>query len=171
MERVLYCMAVLLFLSAPSMVRAQADRAQHPTWTDPSTGLMWAGKDNGSDVFRGQAGNYCQNLTLGGYSGWRLPTIDELQGIYDPSIDSGVGHFQGIGTTIVFEVTYHVKGNLNLSGGGWLWSSSPGEVPGTAWCLLFSSEPGYASSSAKRMFPPPDNPYLKRALCVRRSGK
>ena len=30
--------------------QAQAEAALHPTWSDPATGLMWAKKDNGSDV-------------------------------------------------------------------------------------------------------------------------
>ena len=140
-----------------------ASAAQHPTWTDPSTGLMWATKDNGSDVTLQEAGNYCQNLTLGGYSGWRLPTIDELQGIYDPSIDLP-GHFQSAtDITMVFDVTYHVKGNLNLSGPGWQWSSSPGGTPGDAWAFLFSTH------GRRQVIP--DSDWGKRALCVRRSGK
>jgi hypothetical protein len=43
-------------------------------WVDPSTGLMWAGKDNGEDVNWQAATTYCQGLRLGGYSDWRLPT-------------------------------------------------------------------------------------------------
>jgi formylglycine-generating enzyme required for sulfatase activity len=56
-------------------------------WTDPATGLMWTKQDSGSGVSWDQAKAYCSNLRLGGFSDWRLPTIDELQGIYDPSID------------------------------------------------------------------------------------
>jgi hypothetical protein len=44
---------------------------------------MWARQDNGSDVNWNQASNYCRNLTLAGYSNWRLATIDELADIYD----------------------------------------------------------------------------------------
>jgi hypothetical protein len=32
------------------IARKQADADATPTWTDPDTGLMWAKKDNGSDV-------------------------------------------------------------------------------------------------------------------------
>ena len=31
-------------------------------WFDPSTGLMWAGKDNGKDVNWRKATNYCRDL-------------------------------------------------------------------------------------------------------------
>jgi hypothetical protein len=57
-------------------------------WIDPSTGLMWAGKDNGKDVKWGKAMTYCRDLRLAGYSDWRLATIDELQGIYDRSANA-----------------------------------------------------------------------------------
>ena len=35
--------------------QAEAEAALHPTWTDPDTGLMWARKDNGSDISWNQA--------------------------------------------------------------------------------------------------------------------
>ena len=53
-------------------------------WTDPDTNLIWTKVDNGSDVTWQQANAYCANLHLAGNSDWRLPTIDELQGLYDP---------------------------------------------------------------------------------------
>lgn len=57
--------------------------------TDPRTGLMWTSKDNGSDISWDSANQYCAQLSLGGYSGWRLPTTEELTGIYDPNNVSG----------------------------------------------------------------------------------
>jgi hypothetical protein len=121
-----------------------------PYWTDPATGLMWARKDNGSDVDWNQASNYCANLQLGGYSVWRLPTIDELQGIYDQQTQSVGG--------------WLVKGNLHLSGSG-QWSNSVRNASGRGdvWFFFFGQNGGR-------------NSYLLeasnglRALCVRRSG-
>jgi serine/threonine protein kinase len=53
------------------------------TWTDSATGLMWTKTDNGRDLSWQQAADYCRSLQLAGHTGWRLATIDELQGIYD----------------------------------------------------------------------------------------
>lgn len=46
-------------------------------------GLTWTPRDNGSDVNWLQAGTYCADLRLGGHSDWRLPTVDELETLYD----------------------------------------------------------------------------------------
>ena len=111
------------------------------TWTDPTTGLMWTKKDNGSDVNWQQATDYCRNLQLAGYADWRLATIDELQGIFDQNGGS------------------HVKGNLQLS--GWLeWSSSPGNAS-FAWSIWGAGKRHKKDIVYRR----------GRALCVRRSEK
>ena len=44
---------------------------------------MWAAKDNGSDITWQDAKRYCENYQCGGYSDWRMPTQDELAGLYD----------------------------------------------------------------------------------------
>jgi hypothetical protein len=62
-------------------------RAQEPTtwWPDPSTGLMWTGTVSTIPYGRGrnwqQATEYCASLQLGGYSGWKLPSLDEVEAI------------------------------------------------------------------------------------------
>lgn len=55
------------------------------TVADTRTGLMWAAKDNGKNINWNAAKRYCDNYSVGGYSDWRLPTIDELKGLYDKS--------------------------------------------------------------------------------------
>lgn len=123
-------------------------------WTDPATGLLWAKTDNGSDVNRNQANAYCANLQFGGKSGWRLPTVDELQGIYDPSVNISSPWPNGQ------TVTWHVKGNLHLS--GWIWSSSQANAS-SAWCYDYIH--GVRGSFLL------DYSSFQRALCVRRSGE
>lgn len=44
---------------------------------------MWAARDNGFDINWYDAKSYCENYRVGGYSNWRMPTQDELAGLYD----------------------------------------------------------------------------------------
>ena len=53
------------------------------TVLDTRTNLMWAAKDNGSDINWANAKSYCENYRGGGYTDWRMPTQDELAGLYD----------------------------------------------------------------------------------------
>ncbi|MBU4455864.1 DUF1566 domain-containing protein [Patescibacteria group bacterium] len=46
---------------------------------------MWAETDNGKDVNWKDAKSYCENYRGGGYTDWRMPTQDELEGLYDKS--------------------------------------------------------------------------------------
>jgi hypothetical protein len=149
---------LLLFLC----MAGQQARAQNQTpanlplvgWTDPATGLTWTKEDNGSNVDWYQAIAYCTNLRLGGYSDWRLPTIDELRDIYDPSID--------IPWTSGYAANCTVKGRLKLS--GFQWSSSRSmQNDGDALIFAFNMANGNGTISV-----PPGNGDFKRALCVRR---
>jgi uncharacterized caspase-like protein len=53
------------------------------TVLDTSTGLMWAARDNGSNINWQNAKSYCDNYRGGGYTDWRMPTQDELVRLYD----------------------------------------------------------------------------------------
>ena len=130
-------------------------------WVDTSTGLMWAGKDNfGRDLNWRQAGKYCGDLRLAGHADWRLPTIGELEGIFDRSANAlGLG-----GKRNERGYPFHVKGDLFLTGDSW--SASPVMNAGgrpSGWALLFDfgngrrydDEVGFRSG--------------KRALCVRKA--
>jgi hypothetical protein len=55
------------------------------TVLDKRTNLMWAATDNGEDVNWQAASRYCENYRGGGYADWRMPTPDELTGLYDGS--------------------------------------------------------------------------------------
>jgi hypothetical protein len=127
-------------------------------WSDPSTGLMWTAKDNGRDVTWGKAVKYCQNLSLAGYSDWRLPSIDELQGIYD---GTGFSAPHSQGSTIVLAGS--AKGGLLLTGAR-EWSNSRvlddrGHNTGFAW--------QYDYPHGRRWKDPLGYTGSLRALCVR----
>jgi len=45
----------------------------------------WTATDNGVDITRGQALNYCANLDRAGYTDWRIPSVMELRSLFDPA--------------------------------------------------------------------------------------
>jgi hypothetical protein len=127
-----------------AVLRAEMDLLGY--WVDPKTRLMWAASDNGSSVSWRQAERYCLMLNLSGFHDWRLPSIENLQGIY-----GGASNDRG----------YRVVSPLKLT--GWEWSSSPGKEPGEGWALDFG-DGGRASVIAGDGGP-------NRALCVRQPAK
>lgn len=131
-----------LFLAAAFTTWSSA--ADPGYWLDKETGLLWTSTDNGSGISRVQAGRYCQELSLGGFRDWRLPSINELQRLFGGPADGG-GH--------------HVRGPLQLS--GWQWSATEGERPGESWSLDFG-DGGRASVAS-------GDSGLNRASCVRSS--
>jgi hypothetical protein len=142
--------------------KAEAEAALHPTWTDPDTGLMWTKKDNGSDLNWNQASDYCSKLQLAGYKDWRLPTIDELKGIYKPSVSLQAVYDPGL-------YNVYVKGNLQLT--GWQWSSScssQGNASGEQWQEARTFD--FVVENTQALFPLRFS-YNMRALCVRLSGE
>jgi hypothetical protein len=156
--------AVLVSLSIVAMISC----AQSPTqdqstaqetqvrgyWVDPSTGLMWAGKDNGKNVDLRLAAKYCRDLRLAGYSDWRLATIDELQGIYEKTVNTpGKAGYRRLQ-----KYTWHIKGNIFLTGVTWS-SNLRDDAPGYAWGFDFDNGIRWEEN---------DSYYSdRRALCVR----
>jgi hypothetical protein len=133
-------------------------------WTDPSTGLMWAGKDNGRDVSWKSAVKYCRDLRLAGYSDWRLASLRELQGIYNKDANA-----PGLAGPDNGPSTWHVKGNLFLTGNQWSserLNGDRGHPSRYAWYFDFNE--------GKSNNEPSGFPYsssFRRALCVRGSGE
>ena len=58
------------------------------TVTDQHTNLMWAASDNMGDITWHDAKVYCENPPIAGYkySGWRMPTIEELKTLYNKEL-------------------------------------------------------------------------------------
>jgi Protein of unknown function (DUF1566) len=153
--------AVLLLTVAVVQGSAQSVKTQTSDfWTDPSSGLMWTGKDSGRDVSWKGAVRYCHDLRLAGYSDWRLASLEELKGIYDKSVSA-----PGLAgpSKKARDFTWHVKGNLFLTGD--VWSSERrnddrGKPSGYAWYFDFN-EGGSKND-------PSGWPYAgRRVLCVR----
>ena len=76
------------------------------TVKDTKTGLMWAAKDGGKDIEEAGLESYFNNYRAGGYDDWRIPTIDELEEIYDEGTENKHG--------------YHLTRLIDLSG-EWVW--------------------------------------------------
>jgi hypothetical protein len=167
---------VLILLAALTAISVAQSPTGDPTrpqetqsrgyWVDPSTQLMWAAKDNGKDVNWHQATKYCRDLRLSGYSDWRLANMDELQGIYDKSANA-----PGLAgpTKKPWTDTWHVKGNLFLTGNQWTSNrrlDDRGHPSGYEWYFDFNE--GRADNEPSG-WPYPSS--FMRALCVRPTGK
>ena len=110
---------------------------------------MWAKDSNSDNITWDRAKSYCASLRLGGYSNWRLASIEELTGIYDPA--QTVGHC-------------HVKGGIRFHDLCWSWSGNRGIDSGEAWGFGFVSGEQSSIGTEERR-------YDTRVLCVRPSGK
>jgi hypothetical protein len=94
---IILCAGTFGVIAQDSKQAAGADG--NSVWNDSATGLTWTVQDNGSSLSPNQAGDYCSSLQLDGHSDWRLPTIDELEAIYDSKLSK----------------QYKVKGPIELS--------------------------------------------------------
>jgi hypothetical protein len=165
--------AILLLATAMISGTQLSTEAQRPAqekqgreyWIDPATGLTWTAKDNGKDVSWKRAVKYCRNLGLAGYSDWRLPSLVELQGIYDKTAEApGLAGMHSDDPD-----TWHVKGNLFLT--AYEWSSNyrlddRGHFSGYVYYFDFNE--------GKSNDDPTGWPYpfqFRRALCVRGSER
>ena len=82
----LILMVTLLgILVIPAMASERFTNNSDGTVTDTRTGLMWAARDNGSLVNWRAARSYIQMYRGGGYTDWRMPTLEELTSLYDPN--------------------------------------------------------------------------------------
>ena len=63
------------------------------TVLDTKTKLMWAGTDAGANSsFHSNATSYCEGYRGGGHTDWRMPTLDELETLYDENLRNEHGY-------------------------------------------------------------------------------
>jgi hypothetical protein len=73
------------------------------TITDTNSGVMWAKTPEHRDWGYTRAAIYCDDLTLGGFTDWRLPTVEDFNSLYQSlgELESGtvrmrVGPFEDL---------------------------------------------------------------------------
>jgi hypothetical protein len=137
---------VALFVFVPLAAAADKDGDEHPVlrWDqqinttsrfavlsgfggaavrDNETGLVWEQSPSTSTFSWGSSQLHCNQLTTGGRLGWRLPTIQELASLVDPTQSSPSlpsGHpFSNVQSSLYWSAT-------TLAGGG-----------GSAWTVFF----------------------------------
>ncbi|MGO8932808.1 MAG: DUF1566 domain-containing protein [Terracidiphilus sp.] len=133
-------------------------------WLDPSTRLVWTRTDNGENVNRYQASDYCRDLGYKGYSNWRLPTIDELETIYEPGATTQrkLPHYFSQEPAVA--AALNVKGNLSVTGDPWSSSdinTDHAHPSNYGWSFNFNKGSRIQDELASATD--------KRAICVRRS--
>lgn len=115
-----FCMAGLVMTGETQAARFVNNG--NGTVTDTQTGLMWADQDNGSSINWYSADRYCEVYSGGGKSGWRMPTIDELQQLYDSGAYGSVIKRTGFGYVWSSETRgYYDAANFIFNGGGRGW--------------------------------------------------
>ena len=103
------------------------------TVTDTRTGLMWAQTDNLGDITWHDAKLYSEYIILSEYNDWRMPTIEELETLFDDSLD-------GYKTICGHKVK--ITSQIELSC-GFVWSSEVRSIS----ALAYNYSRGYRYSS------------------------
>ena len=62
------------------------------TVLDTTTNLVWAGTDFAGPFYHSQAVRYCEEYRGGGYKDWRMPTLDELETLYNENLINQHGY-------------------------------------------------------------------------------
>jgi len=124
-------------------------------WTvlDTRTNLMWAAKDNRADIVWLGAKIYCEDYKGGGYTDWRMPTQDELAGLFDACQSRPVACIRSWSIHVVTEL-------IDITGCS-LWASETRDSEAAYFSYVFDGGPDWDHRSSE---------CYSRALPVR-SGK
>ncbi len=135
-------LAILAMMSTSGLV---ADDDQ--TFVDGRTGLMWTKYDSQENSSHNFAEGDCGYWRTGGHTDWRLPTIEELEQMYDPDNVS----------SIWADWEIHTVDGIELST-PFVWSATM-EDEGNAWTLDFRTK--------ERRLRPVERSTNLRTICVR----
>ncbi len=99
-------------------------RDANGTVTDNATGLVWQDDAVGSTMDWASAGGYCEDLTLGGQTDWRLPTVEELKTLVD---------YGKVSAPLIDDTTFQY-----VASNGYWSSTTVASVPSFAWVVVFN---------------------------------
>lgn len=110
---IVFFIVIVSFMIKPSFAAEDSDEGRfiaydNGTVLDTQTNLLWASKDNGSNINWEDAKAFCENYEAAGYNDWRMPTKEELMSLYDRFIFGNNG--------------YHLTKLITLTG-SWPWAS------------------------------------------------
>jgi tetratricopeptide (TPR) repeat protein len=148
--------AVVLFACLPVAqgALAQVANTSDPTtwWPEPITGLMWAGTPHwnangtpaqGYGLPWQEAVAYCANLKLGGFSNWRLPTMDEVKAateLRQISVWLESPAYSHSGLDIYKGLFFKGRTDFPSLGEDWFWTST--NENGGYWFAALNSDDG-----------------------------
>jgi hypothetical protein len=144
-------MAVAVVLVTPGPARAQI---ASPPWGEPintpdrfvvlasynneavydqETGLVWEQSPATTPQIWSTAQYVCNRKTVGNRKGWRVPTVQELASLIDPSVSLPgpalpAGHPFDQTALRVFYWSASTRGGADLAGDGWTVAFNSGEV-------------------------------------------
>lgn len=102
------------------------------TLTDPDTGLMWTYKDSYADLGRcltyTESQNYVHNLSTGGHTDWRIPSLIQLASIYDDTQENVMAWDHDPGYPLALDSKFADGAAY------WYWSSDTGTTPLVEHC-------------------------------------
>ena len=92
MKKVLLGIFILFLVACAPFVndRVTDGKLAGATYTDPKTGLMWAGQVSEKDLTWEEAKVYCVNYRGGGYTNWRVPTKAEVAELFASGADKNI---------------------------------------------------------------------------------
>jgi hypothetical protein len=137
--------AIILVVSVGFIWPTPTQTPSNPATSDPIVldgKLMWTRTDNGREIGWNGANQYCKELTLYALSDWRLPTLSQLEKLYDGK-------------------RRNIRKPFRLTSPG-VWSSDTQEKLGSSWAFLFAFDEG-------KHYVNPQSDFSFKALCVRGS--
>ena len=111
------------------------------TVLDTKTNLIWAAADNGATLNWLAAKTYCEGYRGGGYKDWRLPTQDELAGLYDVAAVSKISDGRTAHLTKLIRLTTAI-----------LWASESSVLSGSITASRSDTSSIFIFTKGKRLF-------------------